>query len=82
VRYYRYPRRHELTNALSFFRMKDTAWLEKKLGLLACKLLAANQVLAEQDANRLSPSTIDALFAVFTQYLPEREDSHEEGRQP
>jgi hypothetical protein len=71
---YRYPRRHELSNALRFFRTKDTAWLEKKLGLLASKMLAVNQVLAEQDKTRLSPSTIDTLFMVFTQYMPEREE--------
>jgi hypothetical protein len=71
---YRYPQYHELANALYFFRKKDDAWLEKKLGLLASKLLAANQVLAERGATRLSPSTIDTLFAVFQQFTPHREE--------
>lgn len=75
---YRYPRRHELSNSLRFFRQKDTAWLEKKLGLLASKMLAVNQVLAEQGGSRLSPSIIDTLFVIFTQYMPEREEVNAE----
>lgn len=75
---YRYPQYHELANALYFFRKKDAAWLEKKLGLLAGKMLAANKVLGEQDASRLSPSTVDALFAVFQQYTARREALEQE----
>lgn len=78
---YRYPQYHELANALYFFRKKDAAWLERKLGLLAGKMLAANKVLGEQDTARLSPSTVDALFAVFSQYTPRREEIDEQENQ-
>lgn len=69
----RYVQYNNLSRSLAYFADKDDEWLERKIGLSAAKMLAANKVLGERGHGCLSKTTVELLFTLFQQFLPREE---------
>ena len=72
-----YPQYRAMDDAIRFYRRREADYNRRKLGMLACRMLAANEVLSEQTGDaHLAPGVVDALITVFQQFVPEKEEGN------